>query len=85
LIYNKYKDSRHPAYVKAAKHASSLIKQTRRNFEELLDKQIKEDRKSFFACARSKSKCNVRVGEMFCGIKSRRMVPKLLNTKHGVQ
>jgi len=47
LIYNKYKDSRHPAYVKAAKHANSLIRQARRNFEELLVKQIKEDRKSF--------------------------------------
>ena len=64
LIYNKYKDSRHPAYVKAAKLASYLIKQARQNFEELLAKNIKEDRKSFFAYARSKSKCNVRVGDL---------------------
>jgi len=64
LIYSKYKDSRHPAYVKAAKHANHLIKQARQNFEELLAKKIKEDRKSFFAYARSKSKCNVRVGDL---------------------
>ena len=64
LIYNKYKDARHPAYVKAAKHASLLIRQSRQNFEELLAKQIKDDRKSFFAYVRSKSKCNIRVGDL---------------------
>jgi len=64
MIYNKHKDSRHPACVKAAKYASYLIKQARQNFEELLAKKIKEDRKSFFAYARSKSKCNIRVGDL---------------------
>jgi len=64
LIYNKYKDSRHPAYVKAAKYASLLIRQSRQNFEELLAKQIKDDRKSFFAYVRSNSKCNIRVGDL---------------------
>ena len=64
LVYNKYKNSSHPAYVKAAKHASLLIRQSRQNFEELLAKQIKEDRKSFFAYVRSKSKCNTRVGDL---------------------
>ena len=47
LIYNKYKDSRHPAYVKASKHASHLIKPARQNFEELLAKKIKEDKNLF--------------------------------------
>ena len=64
MIYNKHKDSRHPACVKAAKYASYLIKQARQNFEELLAKKIKEDRKSFFAYARSKSKCNMRVSDL---------------------
>jgi len=55
LIYNKYKDSRHPAYFKAAKLASYLIKQARQNFEELLAKNIKEDRKPLFClCQKQK-------------------------------
>jgi len=45
-----------------AKSASFLIKQAKRNFEEKLARQIKEDRKSFFAYARSKSRSNVKVG-----------------------
>ena len=64
MVYNKYKDSRHPAYVKAAKYASNLVKQARQNFEEMLARKIKDDRKSFFAYARSKSKCNIRVGDL---------------------
>ena len=64
LIYNKYKDSRNLAYVKAAKHASNVVKQARQNFEKILAKKTKEDHKSFFAYARSKSKCNIRVGDL---------------------
>jgi len=61
-IYNKYKDIKHPAYVRAAKAANTLVKQARKKFEDCLAKKIKDDRKSFFAYVRRKSKCNVKVG-----------------------
>lgn len=61
-VYRKYKDTSHPAYTKAAKSAHKLIDQAKRNFEEQLARKIKDDRKSFFAYARSKSKSNVRLG-----------------------
>ena len=63
-IYRKYKDIKHPAYIKAAKTANALIKQARKKFEDCLAKKIKEDRKSFFAYARRKSKSNVKVGSL---------------------
>jgi len=63
-IYNKYKDIKHPAYVRAAKAANTLVKQARKKFEDCLAKKIKDDRKSFFAYVRRKSKCNVKVGSL---------------------
>ena len=44
----------HPAYVKAAKTANTLIKQARKKFEDCLAKKIKDDRKSFFALCQTK-------------------------------
>lgn len=66
-IYRKYKDIKHPAYVKAAKTANTLIKQARKKFEDCLAKKIKDDRKSFFAYVRRKSKSNVKVGSLSTG------------------
>ena len=63
-LYRKYRDAKHPAYVKAAKKARLLTKQARRNFEEKLALKIKEDKKSFFAYVRRKSKSNVKVGSL---------------------
>jgi len=63
-VYAKYKDASHPAYVKAAKSAHKLIDQAKRKFEEQLAHKIKEDRKSFFAYARSKSKSSIRIGSL---------------------
>ena len=63
-IYRKYKDTSHPAYITAAKKAHDQVKDARRNFEHCLAKKIKEDRKSFFAYVRSKSKSNVTVGSL---------------------
>jgi len=60
-VYSKYKDTKHPACVKASRVASSLIKEARKHFENQLTRKIKDDRKSFFAYARSKSKTIVRV------------------------
>jgi len=63
-VYRKYKDATHPAYSQAAKKAKSLTKKARREFERKLAKNIKEDRKSFFAYARNKSKSKVSVGSL---------------------
>jgi len=63
-VYTEYKNSSHPAYIAAAKHAKSLVKKARRKFEEKLADNIKEDRKSFFAFARSKSKSKVSNGSL---------------------
>ena len=63
-VYRKYKDASHPAYIKAAKSAHKLIDQAKRKFEELLARKIKDDRKSFFAYARSKSKSSSRIGSL---------------------
>jgi len=60
-VYSKYKDNKHPACVKASRVANSLIKEARKNFEHQLARKIKDDRESFFAHARSKSKTNVKV------------------------
>ena len=63
-VYRNYKDTSHPAYIKAVRKACDLVKDARRNFERFLAKKIKEDRKSFFAYVRSKSKSNVTVGSL---------------------
>ena len=63
-VYRKYKDSTHPTCIQASKRATSIIKQAKWNFEKQLATKIKEDHKSFFAYARSKSKSNVRVGAL---------------------
>ena len=61
-VYKKYKDVNHPAYTQANKNARLMIKKTRKEFEKKLAKDIKADRKSFFAYARSKCKSKVKVG-----------------------
>jgi len=45
-------------------YANTLVKQARKKFEDCLAKKIKNDRKSFFAYVRRKSKCNVKVGSL---------------------
>ena len=63
-VYKKYKDNKHPAYVKASTEAATLLHQARRNFEEKLALKIKDDKRSFFAYVRSKSKGTVKVGSL---------------------
>ena len=46
-VYRRYKNTSHPAYIRAAKRAKVLVNNARRLFEEKLAKNIKEDRKSF--------------------------------------
>lgn len=62
--YRRYKNSHHPAYVKAERKARYLVKQAKLNFEKKLAESIKKDTKSFFAYVRSKSKAQVRVGPL---------------------
>ena len=64
-VYSKYKNTRHPAYLRAAKRAKLLVNEARRLFEEKLAQNIKDDRKSFFAFARSKSKSKVSTGSLY--------------------
>ena len=63
-VYAKYKDRSHPAYIKANKVARNLLKESRQRFESKLGENVKADRKSFFAYARSQSKSTVRVGPL---------------------
>ena len=55
-VFRKYKNARHPAYVKASREAAAEIRRSKRNFEKKLGNNIDTDRKSFYAYVRSWSK-----------------------------
>ena len=55
-VYAKYKNRNHPAYITASDRAKNLIKTARNNFEVKLAAKIKEDKKSFYAYLRSRTK-----------------------------
>ena len=57
-VYQKYRNNAHPACVKASK----AVRESRRSFEFKLARNIRHDKKSFFAYARSKTKCKVKIG-----------------------
>ena len=61
-VFSKYKRPKHPACVRADKLAKKEIEKARKKFEHKLANNIKNDCKSFYAYARSKSKSKVRVG-----------------------
>jgi len=63
-VYKKYKSSRHPACISINGKVSTAVKEAKRNFEKMLAKNIRSDRKSFFAYVRSKCKSNVRSGPL---------------------
>lgn len=62
--FHKYKDPNHPAVKAACKSAKAELRKSRKNFEKKLAQNIKNDTKSFFAYARSKSKSKVQVGPL---------------------
>ena len=66
-IYSRYKNDKHPAYVKAEAKAKRSIRETRRNFESKMAANIKMDTKSFYAYVRSKSKSRIGVGHLLSG------------------
>jgi len=63
-LYSRYKDSKHPAYIKASAVAKKETKRAKRNFETKLCENIKKDTKSFYAYVRSQSKSKVKVGPL---------------------
>ena len=64
--FSKCKRVDHPAYVKAAKSAKSELCKARHNFETKLPvaQKIKSDKKSFFACVRSGTRCRKTLGPL---------------------
>ena len=46
-VYKKYKNSKHPAYLRISKEVKSEIKKSKLQFEQKLAENIKEDKKSF--------------------------------------
>ena len=71
-IFARYKNDKHPAYVKAEANAKRSLREARRSFECKLAANVKEDAKSFYSYARSKSKSRVGVGPLLSdsGVKS---------------
>jgi len=63
-VNRKYKDVTHPAYHQAQRKAKAQIRKDKKEFEKKLAIKTKEDRKSFFAYGRSKSKTKVKVGSL---------------------
>jgi len=62
--FSKYRSNTHPACNKANKEASIAVKKAKKSFEKMLARNIKADKKSFFAYVRSKTKCKVRTGPL---------------------
>jgi len=73
-VFQRYKNKDHPAVQAANRKAARKIKSAKRKFERKLADNIKQDKKSFYAYARSKSKCITQVDSL---INSNN---KLLNT-----
>ena len=46
-VFRRYKDSHHPACVRASRLASRQVKRSKLNFENKLAENIKKDSKSF--------------------------------------
>ena len=61
-LYAKYKNCKHPAYMRAARDANIEIRRSKRRFETKLAANIKDDVKSFYAYVSSKRKAKPRVG-----------------------
>ena len=60
-VFSRYKDTTHPAYIKASASAKKEITRAKRNFEVELSENIKSDTKSFYAYVRSRCKSQVKV------------------------
>ena len=63
-LFAKYKDSEHSAYKSVAKEVKRELRRSRIKFEKQLANNIKDDAKSFYAYARSKSKSASKIGSL---------------------
>jgi len=63
-LYRKYKNKKHPAYVKAAREAHTEMRRAKRSFEKKLATNINIDRKSFFAYATNRSRAKPVIGPL---------------------
>jgi len=63
-VYAKYKDRKHPAVKNANGMAKKAILAAKKNFERKLAQNIKQDTKSFFAYARSRSRSRIAPGPL---------------------
>ena len=64
LVYAKCKRTDHPAYVAAAKAAKKEVRAAMLNFETKMAENVQDDKKSFFAYARSKLKSRIKPGPL---------------------
>ena len=62
--YAKYRDKTHPAVIRANTLASTAVRKSKQRYEEKLSENIKDDKKSFYAYVRSKSKAKVTLGSL---------------------
>ena len=65
IVFSRYKHKSHPAVIDANKKCKQMIKKAKIDFEYKLAQNIKEDSKSFFAYARSKTKSTVKAGVLW--------------------
>jgi len=63
-VFAKYKDNKHPAYIRAAKEADLELRKSRRRFEEKLAENIKQDNKSFYSYVRKGSTSRGKLGPL---------------------
>jgi len=63
-IYSKYKNNDHPACKQANIEARKELRKSKRKFEKMLAKNIKNDKKTFFAYVRCKSKSKFTPGPL---------------------
>ena len=63
-VFAKYKDRTHPAVQKANSKAKAALKKARRLFGKKLASDIKCDKKSFYAYARSKAKSKLQISSV---------------------
>ena len=62
--FRRYKDSHHPACVRASRLASREVKKAKLNFEKKLAENIKKDSKSFFAYVRERAQATRKLGPL---------------------
>jgi len=62
IVFSRYKDKSNPAVVDINKKCKKIIKHAKIDFEYKLAQNIKDDSKSFFNYARSKTKSSVKAG-----------------------